>query len=309
MQITNTFGELANLTQPTAVAIGNFDGVHLGHKKILGLLVELAQKKGLFSVALTFSPHPGKITGKGQIKLLHTLSQKLDKMAAFGLDMVFVLPFDKNIAELQSSEFFHRVLIQALHTQAIVVGQNFRFGKDRTGDISTLKSLAHESRIVVDTVPSVKKDGYIISSSTIRELVQEGKMESANGLLGSPHEIIGTVIKGRSRGKILGFPTANIQTPNEIIPLGVFITSIQIQNQGNWYPAVTNVGTSPTFQPEQQNVETHILDLQQDLYGNKVVIRFLKKIRDEIKFPSPAALSAQIHQDVNTARLFFAQSS
>ena len=303
MKIFSNFDDLNQFKQGSVLAIGNFDGVHLGHQKILNFLVNKASEKNLLSLVLTFSPHPGKITGKGQIKLLQTLKQKMENIQAFGVQAVFTLPFTRKFASLSTKDFINKILIKTLNARAVIVGNNFRFGKNRTGNISTLKSQAAPNNLKIYIIPSVSLNTMTISSSLIRHLILKGDIKNANLLLGKPYEIQGEVIKGHSRGTTLGFPTANINTENEITPFGVFLTSSIFNNQE--FPSLTNIGKCPTFQQKNIKIESHILDFKSDIYRKKIKIIFLKKLRDEIKFESPAKLSEQIQKDLQTARKYF----
>ncbi len=303
MQIFSNFNDLSKFEQGSVVAIGNFDGVHLGHQKILNFLVNKASEKDLISLVLTFSPHPGKITGKGQIKLLQTLEQKIESFQAFGVQVVFTLPFTRKFANLSTEDFIDKILIKTLNARSVIVGNNFRFGKNRTGDISTLKSQTAPNNLKIYTIPSVSVNTMTISSSLIRRLILKGNIKNANLLLGKPYEIQGEVITGHSRGTTLGFPTANVNTENDITPFGVFLTSIILNNRE--FPSLTNIGKCPTFQQKNINIESHILDFKSDIYRKKIKIIFLKRLRDEIKFESPAKLFKQIQKDLQTARKYF----
>ncbi len=303
MKIFSNFDDLNQFKQGSVLAIGNFDGVHLGHQKILNFLVNKASEKDLISLVLTFSPHPGKITGKGQIKLLQTLKQKMENIQAFGVQAVFTLPFTRKFASLSTEDFINKILIKTLNARAVIVGTNFRFGKNRTGNISTLKSQAAPNNLKIYIIPSVSLNTMTISSSLIRNLILKGDIKNANLLLGKPYEIQGEVIKGHSRGTTLGFPTANINTENDITPFGVFLTSSILNNQE--FPSLTNIGKCPTFLQENINIESYILNFKSDIYRKRIKIIFLKKLRDEIKFESPAKLSEQIQKDLQTARKYF----
>ncbi len=303
MQIFSNFNDLGQFEKSSVVAIGNFDGVHLGHQKILNFLVNKALEKDLLSLVLTFSPHPGKITGKGQIKLLQTLEQKIESIRALGVQAVFTLPFTRKFASLSTEDFINKILIKTLNARAVIVGTNFRFGKNRTGNISTLKSQAAPNNLKIYIIPSVSLNTMTISSSLIRNLILKGDIKNANLLLGKPYEILGEVIKGHSRGTTLGFPTANVNTENDITPFGVFLTSVILNNRE--FPSLTNIGKCPTFQQKNINIESHILDFKSNIYRKKIKIIFLKRLRDEIKFKSPDRLFKQIQKDLLAARRYF----
>lgn len=303
MQIFSNFDDLGQFEQGSVVAIGNFDGVHLGHQKILNFLVNKASEKDLISLVLTFSPHPGKITGKGQIKLLQTLEQKIECIQSYGVNAVFTLPFTKKFASLSTEDFINKILIKTLNARAVIVGNNFRFGKNRKGNISTLKSQTTPNNLKIYIIPAVSLNTRTISSSLIRRIILKGDIKNANLLLGKPYEIQGEVIKGHARGTTLGFPTANINTENDITPFGIFLTSVIFNKRE--FASLTNIGKCPTFEQKNINIESHILDFKSDIYRKKIKIIFLKRLRDEIKFESPDKLSKQIQKDLQAARKYF----
>ena len=288
---------------PSAVAIGNFDGLHLGHQCILSFLQHRSQEDMLSPQVLTFSPHPGKITGGGRIQLLQTEEQKLRKMEQIGVKSVILLAFDPKFASLSPEKFVSSVLIQRLNTHVIIVGNNFRFGKNRAGNTALLHQLARKYALSVYAVPSLEKDGVRVSSSTIRDLIRLGQVEKASTLLGSFYEIQGRVVPGQTLGRGLGYPTANLDSPNEILPHGVYITSVSLSDQR--LTAVTNVGVRPTFQHNQVGIETHILDFAQDIYRRDIRLSFHKKIRNEERFESKDQLKARISLDIAAARRYF----
>jgi len=303
MQIYENFSELPDFKKNTAVAIGNFDGVHLGHKKILKYLVTSAKKNNLHSVVLTFSPHPGKFFKKDKFFLIQPPKEKINMLSQFSIDIAVMAPFDKNFSELSPSQFVQNILLNLLHTKIIVVGRNFKFGKNREGDDLTLQKIARQYNLSHHSIPQVSLQGEVISSSKIRILLQEGKIEKANMFLGHPYKITGKVVKGSSRGRNIGFPTANLVPDNDIIPTGVFITESIIGSQK--FPSVTNIGYCPTYPKDKTNIESFIMNLQTDLYGKNMGLLLLKKIREERKFDSPEMLQKQIQKDAATAEHYF----
>ncbi|MGD9345606.1 MAG: bifunctional riboflavin kinase/FAD synthetase [Candidatus Aminicenantes bacterium] len=303
MKIITNGKDFPSLPKNTSVAIGNFDGVHLGHQKILNVLTDQAKKRDLLPVVLTFSPHPKKVVGKGKIHMLQSLDQRLREVSRFPVYAAFILNFDKRLANRSARDFIENIVLKPLKARQIIVGENFCFGRKREGCTATLKDLAPKLGFHVRSIPPVFVDGVVVSSSNIRKLLWEGKVDKAAIQLGRYYEIEGDVIKGKSRGKTLGFPTANIQTPNEITPSGVFLSQVTID--GTDYPSLTNIGTCPTFQQQDRNIETYILSFSSDLYGKKIRIRFLKKVRDEIHFDSPKALTDQIQKDIYAAEAYF----
>lgn len=303
MEIIDGFEKLPRLSKNSIIAIGNFDGIHLGHKKILEFLEKKAKINALFSLVLTFSPHPERILGRKRIKMIQTIYQRVDEIKKSGIETVLIVSFDEKFSSLSSQEFVQKIVVRRLKAKALIVGENFRFGKNREGDISLLLRLAQRYNFQVHSIPPVTREGTIVSSSVIRKYLQEGKIEKANILLGRTYEIKGKVIKGKSRGKTLGFPTANIETKNEIIPQGVFISTTGIGSEK--FPSLTNIGSCPTFNQKETHIESFIINLNKDLYGKDIRIHFLKKIRDEMKFKTQSELSQQIKKDLETAKRYF----
>lgn len=303
MELIHGFESLPPLSKKTAVTIGNFDGVHLGHRKILQFLVKEAKRSDLFSLVLTFSPHPDTILGKDKIRLIQTLEQRVESITNIGVHYILLTPFNREFYALSGKDFVNKILAATLKAQEVVVGENFRFGKNREGDISILRALGSQFRLDVHEIPSVVKNGKTVSSSLIRDLLFEGQIEKANSLLGRHYEIKGKVVRGSSRGKSLGFPTANIKTENEIIPLGAYITEVKVDMHS--FPSMTNAGYRPTFGVYEMQIESFLINFHQNLYGKALTIEFIKKIRDEIKFRTPEELTAQLKKDLEVTKAYF----
>lgn len=303
MEVIKGLEKLVPLPNRSIVAIGNFDGIHLGHQKILHFLTTKAKKKHLHSVILTFSPHPEKVFGEKRIRMIQTLDQRIREIEKFGIQTVLVVIFNEEFSSLSAQDFIKKIVIDLLMAKIIIVGEDFHFGKDREGDISLLQRMASNFNFQVNSIPSVRKNGLIVSSSLVRNLLSIGEIEKANDLLGRYYEIEGKVIKGKSRGKSIGFPTANIRTKNEIIPKGIFITTTSIGPES--LPSMTNVGKRPTFGPQATNIESFILNFKRNLYGKQIRINFIKKIREEIKFSSPEDLSHQLQKDLEKTKAYF----
>jgi len=303
MQVINGFEKLPSFSNNSIVAIGNFDGIHLGHQKILQLLAKKTKKHALLSLVLTFSPHPEKILGEKRVKMIQTLDQRVREIKKFDIKAVLIVPFDEKFSSLSGQDFIQKIVVNLLKAKAVIVGESFRFGKNREGDISLLRRSASRFNFQVYSISPVMKEGMIVSSSLIRNSLQEGNIETANALLGRLYEIEGKVIKGKSRGKALGFPTANIETENEIVPPGVFITTAGIES--DTFPSLTNVGNRPTFDQQETIIESYIINLNKNLYGEKIKINFIKKIRGEMKFKTPDDLSQQIERDLERAKDYF----
>lgn len=307
MEVVHGLEKFPALSEHSIIAIGNFDGIHLGHHKILQCLEKKATEYKLFSLVLTFFPHPGKILGKNGIKMIQSLNQRIEKIQQYDIQSLLVLSFDEQFASLTGPDFIQEIVLNALKAEAVIVGDNFHFGKKREGDVSLLHRLSSRFNFRICSVPSVVENGEIVSSSLIRGLLQEGKIKKANRLLGRSYEIEGEVIKGKSRGKVLGFPTANIETENEIIPQGVFITQTRIGSK--IFPSMSHIGKQPTFNQRDINIESHIIDFEGDLYGKRIGINFLQKIRDEIKFSTPDKLTGQLEKDLETTQSYFRTKS
>jgi riboflavin kinase/FMN adenylyltransferase len=303
MQGIKSLQDIPSPPDNCAVAIGNFDGVHLGHRKILQVLVEDAKKSNLFPLLLTFHPHPAKILAKRKFEMLQTIEQRLDEIKKSGVQMTVVLSFDENLSQITAQEFIRTIIVQKLKAKKVIVGDNFRFGKDRDGDVEKLQEWSSHYKFSVRSVPPVIRQGSVVSSSLIRKLLHSGEIEKANKLLGRPYEIEGTVIRGKSRGKRLGFPTANIHPLNDIAPPGVFISKVGIGSRV--YPSITHVGSKPTFNEKDSMIESYVIDYNDSLYKKKLRVFFLKKIREEKKFETAEALSLQIKNDLEKTQAFF----
>jgi riboflavin kinase/FMN adenylyltransferase len=287
----------------TAVAIGNFDGLHLGHQEILHFLVEKARDRKLTSLVLTFSPHPERVLGGGRTAMIQTLEQRLAGIRASGVDAVLLVGFTKTFSNLTVEQFVSRVIVTSLAAKELVIGENFRFGRNRRGDIDDLRRHGRKMGFAVHPRPAVLRNGLVVSSSRIRSLLQAGRIFTANRLLGRPYLLEGQVLRGRGRGRELGFPTANIRADNEIAPPGVYLTLARIQ--GRLYPSVTNSGSRPTFGAGPAQVETHVFDFQGTLYRKRIGLHFLRRLRKEKRFPEANELIRQIRKDVAASRLIF----
>ncbi|MBN2198809.1 MAG: riboflavin biosynthesis protein RibF [Candidatus Aminicenantes bacterium] len=292
--------------RPRAVAVGNFDGLHLGHRRILRRLTAYARRKGLVSLLLTFAPHPEKILGRGRVLMIQTLERRLELVRESGVDEVLVAPFDAAFSSLTPNEFIRRVLLHALNARTVFLGTNFRFGRRRAGTAQTLRAFGERTRLFeVRIVPPLKSVGRTVSSSRIRELLLSGDVSRAAALLGRPYEIRGRVVSGRAVGRRLGFPTANIRPENEILPPGVFLSRALFS--GRIHPGLTYIGRRPTFGSQEGgvHVETHCLRRRQNLYGRRITIELLKRLRSDRKFPDAAALAARIRRDAARAESYF----
>jgi riboflavin kinase / FMN adenylyltransferase len=303
MDIFRSAGEIPSFPAARAVAIGNFDGLHLGHRRIVERLKREAAALGIPSCVLTFSPHPEKVFGSGRLLMIQTLDQRLRTLCEWGLNAVVVLPFDRALARLSGADFAAGILAARLNAAAVVVGADFRFGRGRAAGVAELRRLGRIHHFAVRAVPDVKRGRRIVRSSRIRDLLAAGRIREANDLLGRSYAIEGDVVRGNRIGRRLGYPTANIQTPNELLPRGIFISSLEWE--GRSCPSVASIGVRPTFDRRRLTVESHILDFAEDLYGAAVRLSLLDKIRDERKFPDADALRAQIARDAAATRAYF----
>jgi riboflavin kinase/FMN adenylyltransferase len=303
MVVFHGFDKFRPLPRPAAVAVGNFDGLHVGHRKILARLCGLAERRDLSSLVLTFDPHPERALGKEAVRMIDTPGQRLRRLRESCINAVLVTGFDRAFAELSGPDFVARILKERLGAQEVVVGRNFRFGRNHRGDIRDLRDLGRRHGLGIHVVPPKVMDGVAVSSSAIRRLLVRGRVEEAARLLGRAYEIDGEVIHGLSRATGLGAPTANLRTGNEILPDGVFIT--ETVWRGRSLPSVTSIGTNPTFGSNPVSVETHILDCRVRLYGAVLTVRLLRKIRATRTFADASALSARIRKDIDIARSYF----
>lgn len=292
--------------KPTVVVIGNFDGLHLGHKALFDKLDQVAQEKKCERVLLTFRPHPREVLGSSHEKFLFlsTYEERLLALESLGLDRIEEIQFDLNFSKLSPEEFFQKTLLNAFNLKAIVVGFNFRFGNKQEGDGETLKKLCQENGIDCFIVPKYEVLGEATSSSLIRDFLRSGNIEKANSLLGYSFFYQGVVVHGMGRGGQIGIPTANLKWDEKLLlPYGVYITRFNVSDHG--FLSVTNIGVRPTFQNEAQlSIETHIIDKNLNLYGKRVKLEFIKKIRDEKKFNSVEELTSQIRKDIDSAKSF-----
>lgn len=288
----------------TWLTIGSFDGVHLGHQMLLKKLVDGAHADRSQAVVLTFNPHPVVVLrGKNEPYYLCSIEEKLELFDALGIDQCITMEFNLTVASYTAQLFMH-MLTRQMKIQRLLVGQDFALGRGRTGDIATLSKIGEQEGFLVDVVEPVSADGVISSSSQIRRSISEGKVDIAAHYLGRDYSITGLVSHGDGRGKTIGFPTANVAVPRlRLLPAtGVYACWITIDQKK--YPSVANIGVRPTFHlaDHTQHLEVHVLDLNQDLYGQLVKVEFVKHLRSEVKFSSVEQLVEQIKKDVEQAK-------
>jgi riboflavin kinase/FMN adenylyltransferase len=291
------------------VAIGNFDGIHLGHQRVLGFTLTMAKDTGAVATALTFEPPPLKIlrpeTAPPRIS---TNQQRMEWFAALGMEAAVVLPFTKELAELTPEEFVEELLVQQLSVKSVVVGDNFHFGHRQSGDVKFLRELGMRFGFAVVVHTPVVIDGEIVSSTLIRKEIAEGDVTRAARLLGRPFVLTGEVVAGSGTGRKFTFPTLNLRPEQELLPArGVYITRTMLEGEPSSHRSVTNIGVRPTFNGSGLTVETHLLDYSGNFSPKWIEIRFWKRLRDEKKFSGADQLREQIGKDIATANTFFAR--
>lgn len=301
--------DLNNLTHPLrnpVLTIGNFDGVHRGHLALFERVKDRARKIDGQSALMTFDPHPIKVIKPGNGPRLITLTdQKLELIDKAHIDVVFCIPFTKAFAAISAGDFVEQILVKKIGVREIVVGYDYTFGHNREGDIDFLRNTGEAFGFAVHVVQPVYVGDKLVSSTGIRQLVQEGNLPEASELLGRDYQISGTVVSGKNRGgRLLGFPTANIELIDELVPKqGVYAVYVMVDHQT--LPGVTNIGYNPTFGKGPFSVETHILDFEGDLLGKKISVHFIDRLRDERPFGSIRDLADQIARDIARARKVF----
>ena len=304
MKLIKDLSEVATPLKNPVVTIGNFDGVHIGHQALFRQVIEKAGSTGGDSVAITFEPHPIKVLNCDKHFPLITLyEQKIELISATGIDILICIPFTRKFAEITARTFIKDILCDTIGMKSIIVGQDYSFGKNREGDVSLLKEMGASCGFEVVVSKWAELEGRRISSTEIRNLVREGRIEEARRLLGRHYQVRGTVIPGRDRGnKLLGFPTANLRLYDELCPKsGVY--AVTVEYDASTCDGVANVGCCPTFNNSHFQVEVHILDLNEEIYGRRIRVNFIKYLREVKKFPKPEDLSAQIRKDIEQARM------
>ena len=301
---------LQSFNQRSVVTIGSFDGVHLGHQAILNQVKAVAAELGLPSVVMTFEPQPQEFfSGERAPARLMRLREKVDALFEFGVDQVLCLQFNRELRNLTAAEFVRSVLVDGLGTRHLIVGDDFRFGCDRSGDFKMLSEMGETYDFAVQDTETLEVDGQRVSSTLVRQILEQGNFERASQLLGKPFTITGSVVYGQQLGRELGFPTANVQLNRYSAPLsGVYAVLVNID--GAVYQGAANVGLRPTVGDLLKPIlEVHLLDFEADLYGRRIEVEFVTKIRDEEKFTSLDKLIESIQRDVKQIRAWFAGDS
>jgi riboflavin kinase/FMN adenylyltransferase len=308
VQIVNRLEDLPMLGVPLHLALGVFDGIHVGHQAVIARAVNAATREGGMAGMLTFDPHPIRVIApnKAPTALLETLDQKARAVANLGVQLFIPLHFDMDFAKMEAADFIGKLTAAPIRT--IAVGEDWRFGHNRSGDVSFLEKQAVLHGFKLEAVPPVMHDGERISSTRIRQAIRDGNFQAAEQMLGRPYSVAGTVVTGKKLGRTLGFPTANLATGEaQLPPDGVWAVQTLLPD-GRKLNGVTNLGLRPTVDGSTRSLEVHLFDFSGDLYGQELDVRFLKYLRGEFKFPSLDALRTQIQRDIDSAQDFFEKS-
>lgn len=286
---------------PKAVSLGNFDGVHKGHQKLMRENIKISKEKNLMPSVLLFKENTKNILN-GEREYLTSLEDKIEILKNLGIECFCLLEFSDKFKDLSPYEFIEEILYKKLNTKYVIVGDNYRFGKMAKGDIKTLKKYEEDFAYKTKVVDFELDEGKIINSTDIRQMVREGKIEKANKDLGHPFKMQGKVIKGAQRGRLLNFPTANLKPSFKYVTAksGVYFTRVNIDR--DFYYALTDIGTNPTFENKKMKIETYIMDFSKDIYGKNISIEFLEYLRPDYKFNSPEELINQMEKDKKTGR-------
>lgn len=306
MKIYNSINNFTT-TKKTIVTLGTFDGVHIGHNAILDKICKVAKHENLESIILTFFPHPRKIVSNNyDIKLLNTIEEKSVLLEKIGIQNFIIHPFDKTFSELSPREFVTQVLVEKLNIQKIIIGHDHKFGKDRAADFNDLINFGKEFGFEVEEISAQQINEVSVSSTKIRNSLLEGNISLANEYLGYPYVLTGNVVKGNQLGRTIGFPTANIEIPEEykLIPKnGVYIVTANVLDQNVF--GMMNIGVKPTLGENKLSIEVHLLDFDKDIYNQKIQVNLLERLRDEQKFESFEALKSQIELDKQNTIEYF----
>lgn len=302
MKIVSNIDDYHNKSGCAALTLGNFDGVHLGHRAIFRRLVDIARKEGCVSIVCTFTPHPLKVLVPEKAPLLlNTSDEKRRLIAASHVDFLAELPFTDKLSSLSPEEFVDQILVQKFQVQHLLVGYDYHFGKNRSGNAEFLKEYGMYRGIQVEVLRPVGADGRPFSSTRVRDKLLRGDVSGVIQLLGRQYNLEGRVDAGEQRGRLMGFPTANLVTDKELLPApGVYV--VKVRHNLQEYGGVVNIGTRPTFDGGHSSIEVHLLDFTGDLYGQKIRIYFIERLREERKFPDMETLADAIAEDVLAAR-------
>jgi riboflavin kinase / FMN adenylyltransferase len=302
MTIFKSISEIREKLRHPAVTIGNFDGVHLGHREIFRRVRELARAQDGVSVVITFAPHPLHIVApeKG-VKLITSPKEKRSLIEASGIDYLLEIPFDLAFAAISAAQFVEQVLVGAIGMEQLVIGYDYAFGRGREGNVTLLRQMGERHGFSVEVLQPISNGATVYSSTAVRKMVSEGEVKGAVQVLGRHYCVSGTVVPGHHRGRGLGFPTANLDTDSELLPAaGVYAVKVRVGSQ--LFDGACNIGTNPTFQNDAVSLEVFLFDFDGDLYGREVSLFFIDRLRGEQRFPNPEALKEAIAADVLRCR-------
>ncbi len=306
MIVVTRIADIHEALSGVCLTIGNFDGVHMGHAKLLQRVRDRAAAASLVSVALTFDPHPRRVLlGSGAPPAITTTGHKLECFEQAGIQVAVVLPFTRELAAREPEDFVREVLVEGLCLRHLVIGYDYAFGRGRRGNFELLSILGQKHGFGVERLDPVIINGAVVSSTRIRDMVQAGQVWDVRPLLGRFHQVRGVVAHGQKRGRKLGFPTANLPMGEELVPQpGVYAVWVEVG--GVTRPGVANIGRNPTFGEFDMSVEAHILDFKDKIYGESIRVHFVQRIRSERKFSGPDELVARIREDIGLARMILA---
>ncbi|OGU12879.1 MAG: riboflavin biosynthesis protein RibF [Geobacteraceae bacterium GWC2_58_44] len=309
MVIFRSISEIKEKLRHPAVTIGNFDGVHLGHREILRRVRELARARDGVSVVVTFVPHPLQVISPGTgVKLITTPREKRSLIEASGIDYLLEIPFDLAFASIPATEFVERVLVGTIGMESLVIGYDYAFGRGREGNVTLLRQLGERFSFSVELLQPIASGGLVYSSTAVRTMVSEGEVKGVVSVLGRHYEVTGTVVHGHQRGRGLGFPTANLQTEKELLPAaGVYAVKVRIGTA--LHDGACNIGTNPTFGNDRLSLEVYLFDFDSELYGREVSLIFIERLRGELRFPDAEALKEAIAADVARCRAILKELS
>jgi riboflavin kinase/FMN adenylyltransferase len=290
------------------LTLGSFDGVHRGHQQILRRLVEVARSTNGQSIVLTFYPHPATVLAPEHVpKSITDWRARMELIAAFDVGAIITQHFTRSFSQITAEDFVRHLLVEGLGVRAVVVGHRVSFGYNRGGHAATLRQLGAKYGFAVEVIGPVEIEGHLVSSSAVRRAISHGELQRAKLLLGRTPSVAGRVAHGHHRGKALGFPTANLRVGRLVLPPdGVY--AVRVRVRGEWQPGIANLGFNPTFHQQERSLEAHIFDFDAELYGDRLEIAFVQRLRGEQKFSTPQALALQIARDVEAARQVVARS-
>lgn len=302
MVIFKSIAEIKEKLAHPAVTIGNFDGVHLGHREIFRRVRERARAQGGVSVVITFVPHPLQVVSPGTgVKLINSITEKEALIEASGIDYLLEINFDWAFASIPAAQFVEEVLVKAIGMESMVIGYDYAFGRNREGDVALLRRLGERFSFSVELLQPISNAETVYSSTAVRNMVGAGDVKGVVSVLGRHYAVTGTVVHGHQRGRGLGFPTANVQTGKELLPAaGVYAVKVRVG--GELYDGACNIGTNPTFANDKVSLEVFLFEFEGDLYGREVTLFFIDRLRGEMRFPGPEALKEAIAADVARCR-------